>query len=119
MNILVGIDFGTTNTVISIFDNNKSKPLLDGVYRTIPSKIGRVNKKFYCGNYIPLGVSDVINSFKIEIGHEYEIERNKKAKKITFYKEVTKTIKLQKLTSLNEIEERKYQFLRGLKLLLR
>jgi molecular chaperone DnaK len=68
MNILVGIDFGTTNTVISIFDNNKSKPLLDGVYRTIPSKIGRVNKKFYCGNYIPLACTDIVHSFKTTIG---------------------------------------------------
>ena len=68
MNILVGIDFGTTNTVISIFDNNKSKPLLDGVYRTIPSKIGRMNGKFYCGNYIPLACTDIIHSFKTTIG---------------------------------------------------
>lgn len=68
MNILVGIDFGTTNTVISIFDNNKSKPLLDGVYRTIPSKIGRMNGKFYCGNYIPLACTDIVHSFKTTIG---------------------------------------------------
>jgi molecular chaperone DnaK len=68
MNILVGIDFGTTNTVISIFDNNKSKPLLDGVYKTIPSKIGRMNGKFYCGNYIPLACTDIVHSFKTTIG---------------------------------------------------
>jgi len=68
MNILVGIDFGTTNTVISIFDNNKSKPLLDGVYKTIPSKIGRMNGNFYCGNYIPLACTDVVHSFKTTIG---------------------------------------------------
>jgi len=68
MSILVGIDFGTTNTVISIFDNNKSKPLLDGVYKTIPSKIGRINGKFYCGNYIPLSCTDIVHSFKTTIG---------------------------------------------------
>ena len=39
--ILVGIDFGTTNTIISYFNNNKSTPLLDGVYKTIPSKISK------------------------------------------------------------------------------
>ena len=30
--ILVGIDFGTTNTIISHFINNKSVPILDGVF---------------------------------------------------------------------------------------
>jgi len=68
MNILAGIDFGTTNTVISIFDNNKSKLLLDGVYRTVPSKIGRMNGNFYCGNYIPLACTDIVHSFKTTIG---------------------------------------------------
>jgi molecular chaperone DnaK len=67
--ILVGIDFGTTNTVISIFSGNKSTILTDGVYKMIPSKIGKINGKIYCGNYIPLSSqSNIIHSFKITIG---------------------------------------------------
>lgn len=66
--ILVGIDFGTTNTVISLFSNNKSIVLLDGVFKTIPSKIGKSNDKIYCGNYIPISCQNIIHSFKISIG---------------------------------------------------
>ena len=63
--ILVGIDFGTTNTVISVFENNKSTTLKDGVYTTIPSKIGYNNDMIYCGNYIPINTTNIIHSFKI------------------------------------------------------
>lgn len=66
--ILVGIDFGTTNTVITYFNNNKANVLLDGVFKTIPSKIGKFNDKIYCGNYIPVNCNDIIHSFKISIG---------------------------------------------------
>ena len=66
--ILVGIDFGTTNTVISHFTNNKAILLSDGVFKTIPSKIGKVNGKLYCGNYIPINCQNIIHSFKISIG---------------------------------------------------
>lgn len=66
--ILVGIDFGTTNTIISHFINNKSILIQDGIFKTIPSKIARYNNKFYCGNYIPINCTDVIHSFKISIG---------------------------------------------------
>jgi molecular chaperone DnaK len=65
---LVGIDFGTTNTVISIFENNKVKILNDSIYKTIPSKIGFMNNNIYCGNYIPVNCSNIIHSFKITIG---------------------------------------------------
>ena len=68
--ILVGIDFGTTNTVITIFSNNKSNILVDGVFKTIPSKIGKINGKFYCGNYIPISCQNVIHSFKTSIGSD-------------------------------------------------
>lgn len=64
-NIIVGIDFGTTNTVISYFENNKSHILTDGVFKTIPSKIGKMNDKIYCGNYIPINCDNIIHSFKI------------------------------------------------------
>ena len=68
--ILVGIDFGTTNTVISIFENNKSKVLVDGVFKTIPSKIAFHENKLYCGNYIPINATNIIHSFKITIGND-------------------------------------------------
>ena len=66
--ILVGIDFGTTNTVISHFINNKSVTLTDGVFKTIPSRIAKSNGKLYCGNYIPINSHNIIHSFKITIG---------------------------------------------------
>ena len=66
--ILVGIDFGTTNTVITHFNNNKANILSDGIFKIIPSKIAKYNGKIYCGNYIPVNASDIIHSFKISIG---------------------------------------------------
>ena len=68
MEILVGIDFGTTNTVITQFVNNKVSVITDGVFKTIPSKIGRINDKLYCGNYIPINCQNIIHSFKVTIG---------------------------------------------------
>ena len=65
--VLVGIDFGTTNTIISHFINNKSTSILDGVFKTIPSRIAKYNNKLYCGNYIPIYCQNVIHSFKISI----------------------------------------------------
>lgn len=68
--ILVGIDFGTTNTIISHFTNNKSNTILDSVFKTIPSKITKYNGKIYCGNYIPVNCQNIIHSFKISIGEQ-------------------------------------------------
>lgn len=67
--ILVGIDFGTTNSVISLFSSNKSIVLVDGMFKIIPSKIGKLNGKIYCGNYIPLNCKNVVHSFKTNIGN--------------------------------------------------
>jgi molecular chaperone DnaK len=76
-NIVFGIDLGTTNTVISYFTNNKSHILKDGAFKLIPSKIYiNSNNNIYCGNYIPVGSTNIINSFKIEIGKDYSVERN-------------------------------------------
>lgn len=66
--ILLGIDFGTTNTVISQFKNNKAITLSDGVFKTIPSKIAKSNGKLHCGNYIPVNSQNQIHSFKTSIG---------------------------------------------------
>lgn len=66
--ILVGIDFGTTNTVISHFVNNKAVTLTDGVFKTIPSRIAKSNGKLYCGHYIPINSQNIIHSFKTTIG---------------------------------------------------
>ena len=74
--ILVGIDFGTTNTVISYFSNNKANVLLDGIFKTIPSKIGKYNGKIYCGNYIPINCQDIIHSFKISVGTKINFSFN-------------------------------------------
>jgi molecular chaperone DnaK len=72
--ILLGIDFGTTNTVISYFNNNKSNIMSDGVYKMIPSKIGYIEDRVYCGNYIPLNCDNIIHSFKLlENNSEYLI----------------------------------------------
>ncbi len=72
MEVLLGIDFGTTNTVITYFTNNKSVPLIDGVFKTIPSKIGKIDDKYYCGNYIPINCENIIHSFKL-LDNNYDL----------------------------------------------
>ena len=68
--VVFGIDLGTTNTVISYFTENKIKILTDGAFKLIPSKVYfSPENKIFCGNYIPIGATNVINSFKVEIGH--------------------------------------------------
>ena len=60
-------------------EDNKSKILSDGSFKLIPTKIYiSSDNKIYCGNYIPIGAKDIINSFKVEIGKEYKIIRNNK-----------------------------------------
>jgi molecular chaperone DnaK (HSP70) len=77
--VVFGIDLGTTNTVISYFQDKKCKILSDGAFKLIPSKIYfSPENKIYCGNYIPIGSKNIINSFKIEIGNDYSIIRNEK-----------------------------------------
>ena len=67
--VVFGIDLGTTNTVISYFTENKIKILTDGAFKLIPSKVYfSPENKVFCGNYIPIGATNVIHSFKVEIG---------------------------------------------------
>jgi molecular chaperone DnaK len=63
--ILVGIDFGTTNTVVTYFLENKTHILDDGIFKIIPSKLGKIGDIIYCGNYIPINCQNIIHSFKI------------------------------------------------------
>jgi len=83
MDLILGVDFGTTNTVVCFFENNKSQILMDGIYKSFPSKIGIKNNSLYSGNYIPLNVDKIIHSFKTNIddNDESEIINDKK-----FYK---------------------------------
>ena len=39
--------------------------MLDGVYKMIPSKIGYIEDKIYCGNYIPVNCDNIVHSFKL------------------------------------------------------
>lgn len=64
-NICVGIDFGTTNTIISVYENDKPIIFYDTIFNKIPSKIGYYNNKIYCGNYIPINCENIINNFKL------------------------------------------------------
>ena len=70
MDIILGIDFGTTNTVVSYFENNQANILLDGVFKTIKSKIGRKGDQYSCGNYISLDCDEIIHNFKTKIGSQ-------------------------------------------------
>lgn len=68
--IILGIDFGSTNTVITYFENNKPNILMDGVFKSIKSKIGIKDGLYSCGNYLNLNNDKIIHSFKTKIGNE-------------------------------------------------
>lgn len=109
MTTVFGIDLGTTNTVISYFDENKSKILTDGAFKLIPSKIYiSPDNKIYCGNYIPIGAKNIINSFKVNIGKEYNLIRNNKEYNISdilnIFINYIKSLILKKFPELIEIE---------------
>jgi molecular chaperone DnaK len=70
MDLILGIDFGTTNTVVSYFENNKANILIDGVFKTIKSKIGIKDNIYTCGNYVTLNNDELIHNFKTKIGIE-------------------------------------------------
>lgn len=66
--IICGIDFGTTNSVISYFSNNKPKVLKNLNRKLIPTQVAFYNNKIYCGNEIPTKYDFLINNFKTLIG---------------------------------------------------
>ncbi len=68
--IILGIDFGSTNTVITYFANNKPNILMDGVFKSIKSKVGIKDGLYSCGNYLSLNNDKIIHSFKTKIGSE-------------------------------------------------
>lgn len=68
-NKLIGIDFGTTHTVVSIYENNKPNIIKINNNFFIPSKIGKYNNIFYCGFEIPELCNNIIHSFKLDIGN--------------------------------------------------
>jgi molecular chaperone DnaK len=68
--IILGIDFGSTNTVITYFANNKPNILMDGVFKSIKSKVGIKDGLYSCGNYLSLNNDKIIHSFKTKIGNE-------------------------------------------------
>lgn len=70
MDIIFGIDLGTSNTVISYYTNGKMNILNDGVKNIISSKVGYKDNKIYCGNYIPYDVDKIITNFKIVLNEE-------------------------------------------------
>jgi molecular chaperone DnaK len=107
--IIFGIDLGTTNTVISYFEDNKAKILTDGVYKLIPSKIYiSSDNKIFCGNYIPIGAKDIIHSFKVDIGKKYKIIKNNKEYNISNILNIfinhIKSLIFKKFPKLNKIE---------------
>ncbi len=79
--ITIGLDFGTTNTVISYFQKN---PVIfkDSVKDCIPTKIYFDKKKISCGNYIPIDTDriskNIISNFKTKIGTNFELNFNDK-----------------------------------------
>lgn len=83
MEIILGIDFGTTNTYISYFDKNKTNLMeIKNKYYYIPSKIFIDDKNIiYYGheiNNINLNNGLLINNFKILLDCEKKIEINNK-----------------------------------------
>jgi len=79
-NLTIGIDFGTTNTVISYYKKN---PIIfkDSIKDYIPTKI-YFDENIYCGNNIPINIDErnkkILSNFKIKIGSGFEFTSNNK-----------------------------------------
>ena len=81
--LTIGLDFGTTNTVVSFY---KKSPIIfkDSVKDCIPTKICFENK-ISCGNYVPIDIDGnskkIISNFKTKIGTNFEYQVNDKTYK--------------------------------------
>jgi molecular chaperone DnaK len=74
---VLGIDFGTTNSTISILKNNNPELILNNNNYLIPSKIFISDNKYYCGNEIPIKKNGfLIKNFKTKIGSNYYYNYN-------------------------------------------
>ena len=107
--IIVGIDFGTSNSVISYY--NKGPTILkDGVNTMIPSKIYLGDKKYF-GNNIPIKETNHSNceyikkNFKTEISDSDSVEKKKEIFNLIllFFKYLVSLIK-EKLNLFSKAE---------------
>jgi molecular chaperone DnaK len=75
METIVGIDFGTTNTIITKFiEPHHFITIKDTIFTKIPSRIGFYNDKIYCGNNIPINDNIIIKeNFKLNICDNTEL----------------------------------------------
>ena len=78
--LVLGIDFGTTNSVISYFNKKHNCPevIKDGIDTLIPTRV-YVGEKKYFGNHIPdaiLKSSKIIENFKTNIPLEKSTENS-------------------------------------------
>ena len=78
--LTIGLDFGTTNTVISYYNKNPTI-FKDSIKESIPTKI-YFDKKITCGNYIPVELNstskNILSNFKTKIGSNLEFYHNDK-----------------------------------------
>jgi len=78
--LTIGIDFGTTNTVISFYKKNP-EIFKDSIKDTIPTKIF-FDTQISCGNYIPIELDGnskmILSNFKTKIGSGFEFDYNNK-----------------------------------------
>ena len=78
--LTLGLDFGTSNTVISYYNKNPTI-FRDSVKEFIPSKI-YFGENIRCGNYIPIDLdeksSKLLSNFKVKIGTNFSYNYNDK-----------------------------------------
>ena len=76
MELILGIDFGTSNTIISYFKNNKPEIFIDNnIYKSIKSQIGIKDNIYTCGNYLAVDNDKIIYNFKTN-NNTYDTNNN-------------------------------------------
>lgn len=87
MDLIIGIDFGTTNTVVSFY-NKEAKIFSDGIFDKIPTQI-YFGESISCGNYIPVNVQEkdrkILTNFKNKIGKMESFEGYDENKILIFF----------------------------------